>query len=192
MIQPPKFFAASIAALLVSAHASLAHAVELGAVALDKSQVSFTSKQMGVPVEGTFKKFSAQLSFDPVKPETGKALVEIDTASVDAGSAEANEEVVGKNWFNVKQFPTAKFVSTGVKPLGNDRYDVSGKLTIRDKTRDVTIPFTLATQGGSTQFLGNFTIKRLDYDIGRGGGWDVDTVADEVSIKFKIAANTKK
>lgn len=193
MIQPAKLFAASIAAaVLVSVPASLVYAGELGTVALDMSQVTFTSKQMGVPVEGTFKKFSAQLNFDPAKPETGKAQVEIDTASVDAGSTEANEEVVGKNWFNVRQFPAAKFVSTSVKPAGNNRYDVTGKLTIRDKTRDVTIPFTLTPQGNTAQFQGSFAIKRLDYDIGRGGGWDVDTVADDVNIKFKIVADAKK
>lgn len=169
-----------------------AGAAEIGPLLTDKSRVAFVSKQMGVPVDGEFKKFSAQLAFDTARPEAGRAQIDIDMASVDAGSAEANEEVVGKNWFHVKQFPKAGFVSSGVKSLGGGKYEVAGKLTIRDKTRDISAPFTMITQGANLQFDGSFVIKRADFGIGQGVWADFDTVANEVEIKFRLVTAGKK
>ncbi|MBK7662665.1 MAG: YceI family protein [Sterolibacteriaceae bacterium] len=169
-----------------------ASAAEVGPVQIDQSRVAFVSKQMGVPIDGEFRKFSARLSFDPAKPEAGRARIDIDMASIDAGSAEANEEVVGKNWFNVRQFPTAGFVSTGVRPLGGGKFEVAGTLTIRDKTREVLAPFTMTAQAATVQFDGSFVINRADFGIGRGVWADFDTVANEVQIKFKLVAAAKK
>ena len=98
--------------------AGTAHAVEFNQVDVSKSSLAFSSKQMGVPVPGNFKRFTSQIAFDPAKPTAASTTLEIDLASIDAGSKDANDEVVGKQWFNVKAFPTAKFVSTGVKALG--------------------------------------------------------------------------
>ncbi|MBK8338224.1 MAG: YceI family protein [Sterolibacteriaceae bacterium] len=183
-----KTLALVLAALLPCAAA----AAEVGAVQADKSRIAFVSRQMGVPVDGEFRKFTVQLSFDPAKPEAGRAQIDIDMASIDAGSAEANEEVVGKNWFHVKQFPKASFVSTSVKPLGGGKFEVAGKLTIRDKTRDVQAPFAMTAQGANVQFDGSFIIKRADFGIGQGVWADFDTVANDVQIKFKVVAGAKK
>jgi len=171
---------------------SVAAAAEVGPVQIDRSRVAFVSKQMGVPIDGEFRKFTAQLVFDPAKPEAGRAQVEIDIASVDAGSAEANEEVVGKNWFNVKQFPKAGFVSSSVMPLGGGKFEVAGKLTIRDKSRDIVIPLTTTTRGAAVHFDGSFIINRSDFGIGQGVWADFDTVANEVEIKFTVVAAAKK
>ena len=124
-----------------------AHAVEYKNVALDKSKVTFNYKQMGVAMDGQFKKFSTQLNFDPAKAAQAKASIEIELASVDAGSAEADDEVVGKSWFNVKSFPKALFVSTQVKPAGPNQFDVTGKLTIKGQTRDVAFVLKHTPQG---------------------------------------------
>ncbi len=172
--------------------ADTATSAELGPIQADKSKLTFVSRQMGVPVDGEFRKFAVTMSFDPAKPEAGSAQMEIDMASVDAGAAETNEEVTGKNWFNVKQFPKATFVSSGVKALGGTRFEVAGKLTIRDKTRDVVAPFTMTPQGANVLFDGAFTIRRADFGIGQGVWADFDTVANEVQIKFRLLAAGKK
>ena len=171
--------------------AGIAGAAELGPIQADKSRLAFVSKQMGVPVEGEFRKFAVQMSFDPAKPEAGKAQIEIDMASIDAGSAEANEEVVGKNWFNVKQFPKASFVSSSVKALGGNKYEVAGQLSIKGKTQDVLVPATFTAQGSSGVFDGGFTIRRGDFSIGEGSWAKFDIVANEVQIKFRITAASK-
>lgn len=182
----------AFAALLLSATVTGAQAVEFAQVLPEKSSVSFVSKQMGVPVDGRFRKFTAALAFDPAKPAQASARVDIDLNSIDAGSKDANDEVVGKQWFNVKLFPTASFVSSAVKPLGGDRYEVAGKLSIKGKTQDVVVPATFRQEAGNGVFAGSFTIKRLDFAIGEGPWSDVGTVANEVQIRFQIVASPRK
>ncbi len=71
---------------------SPANAAEFGTLQADKSSLTFVSKQMGVPMDGRFRKFSANIVFDTAKPTTASARFELDLASVDAGSSEANGE----------------------------------------------------------------------------------------------------
>lgn len=186
-VRPIAFAAAALAAGLGSAQA-----VEFGQVQPDKSSLSFVSKQMGVPVDGNFRKFNVALAFDPAKPAQASAKMDVDLASIDAGSKDANDEVIGKSWFNAKSFPTASFISTGVKPLGGDRYEVAGKLTIKGKTQDVIAPATFRQDGGNGVFDGSFVLKRLDFAIGEGMWSDIGTVANEVQIRFHIVAAPRK
>lgn len=154
---------------------------------ISQSDISFTSKQMGVPVEGHFRKFDAQLNFDPVKPETSSIAFVIDTGSATLGAKESEAEVAKAAWFNVAQFPQAKFTSSKVAGLGGGRFEVSGKLTIKGNSRDILIPVTLTQSGASTQASGSFVLKRLSYQIGDGEWSDTSLVADEVLVKFRLS-----
>jgi polyisoprenoid-binding protein YceI len=168
--------------------ASPSLASEFNVVQADRSTLNFAAKQMGVPVDGKFRKFTAQIAFDPARPQAAKAAIEIDLASVDAGSDEANDEVVGKLWFNVKVYPTARFVSTAVKPLGGNRFELTGKLSIKGRTQDTTTEVSVTQQGNLATFDGGFVIKRADFAIGEGSWSDFDTVANEIPIHFHIVA----
>jgi polyisoprenoid-binding protein YceI len=162
-----------------------------GAVAqvdLAKSTVTATSKQMNVPVEGAFKKFDAQVSFDPAKPAAGSAQVTIDVASYDLGDPSYNEQVAGKDWFDAKTYPTATFVSSAIAPAGGNQFNVTGKLTIKGKSQTVTVPVTVAQQGALQTFDGTLPIKRLQFDVGTGEWKDTSVVADDVSIKFHLVS----
>ncbi|MFL6708122.1 MAG: YceI family protein [Massilia sp.] len=153
-----------------------------------KSSVSATFKQLNVPVEAKFKKFSAAIDYDAAKPDAAKATVDIETASMDLGDPEYNKEVANKEWFNAAQFPKATFVSSSIKPAGAGKFNVAGKLTIKGKTGDVAFPMTVKTEAGKQVFEGTLPIKRLAYNIGEGEWKDTSTVADEVLIKFRVTA----
>lgn len=176
--------------LLLALHALPGMAAVFNAVIAEKSSVRFVARQMNVPVEGSFKTFSAQINFDPAKPEAGKAQIEIDLAGIDAGSAEANDEVKGKAWFNTRDYPSAKFVSSAVKSLGGNRYEASGKMTIKGRTRDVVAPFSAIVQGNTLFIDGSIPMLRLQYGIGDGAWADTATVADEVQVRFHLALST--
>lgn len=151
-----------------------------------KSSVSAVFKQLNVPVEAKFKKFQAQIDFDNAKPETSKANVEIDINSFDLGDPEYNKEVLKKEWFNGAQFPKATFVSSALKPGANGKFDVTGKLTIKGKTADVSFPLTVKKEGAGQVFEGALPIKRLAFNIGEGEWKDTSMVADEVVIRFRV------
>ena len=153
-----------------------------------KSGVSAVFKQMNVPVEAPFRTFVAQIDYDAAKPATSKASVEITTASFDIGDAMYNKEVAKKDWFNSAQFPKATFVSTGIAPAGAGKLTVSGKLTLKGKSANVTFPLTVKADGAKHVFEGQLPIKRLAFNIGEGEWKDTSMVADEVVIKFRVTA----
>ncbi len=152
-----------------------------------QSELNFTSKQMGVPVDGKFKRFDAQLNFDPKKPETGKVAFTIDLGSVSLGAPELEGELAKAPWFDSKKTPQASFQSTAVKAAGPGKFEVAGKLTIKGQTRDIVVPITLAQAGATSTATGGFVLKRLEFKIGDGEWADTSMVANDVHVKFKLA-----
>jgi polyisoprenoid-binding protein YceI len=154
-----------------------------------QSKVNITFKQMGVPVDAQFKKFSANIDYNAAKPETSKASVTIDLASFDLGDPEYNKEVLKKEWFNTAQFPQASFVSTGMKSTANGGLLVTGNLSIKGKTAVTSFNLSSKKEAKHLVFEGSIPIKRLAFGIGDGEWKDTSMVADEVVIKFKVVTN---
>ena len=152
-----------------------------------QSSIQFTAKQMGVPLEGHFKKFGAQIAFDPAKLATSRIAFTVDTGSATLGSRETDAELPKPTWFNVPKFPQAQFESTAIKALGGGKFDVAGKLTIKGQSRDVTVPVTLTQSGATTTASGTLALKRLAYKIGENEWADTSMVADDVQVQFKLA-----
>jgi polyisoprenoid-binding protein YceI len=181
-----------IAVFIVGLLALTAHAAELTQVVAEKSQISFASKQMGVTVDGSFRKFDAQVSVDLAKPEAARARFEVDIASIDCGSQEADSEVKGKSWFNIALFPKATFVATRIRPLGSGRYEASGPLSIKGISRDMVVPFSVRADGPGAWFEGSFVLPRTQFKIGEDAWSDTGTVDDEVLVKFRLFVSQKK
>jgi polyisoprenoid-binding protein YceI len=177
--------------LLAMLAAPAAHALEYRIVLQQQSTIHFEFRQMGVPVKGGFKRFTTQMAFDPARPEAARAQIEIDLASIDAGSPEADEESAGRLWFNRSTYPKATFVSSQVRALGNNRYEMRGTLTLKGRSRDMTVPVTYMPGKNAATFDGGFVLRRLDFGIGEGMWADVATVANEVQVKFRIATTGK-
>jgi len=152
-----------------------------------QSEIAFVSRQMGVPVEGRFRTFSAQVAFDPAKPAAANIAFTVDTGSATLGVRETDAELPKATWFNVAQFPKATFQSSSVKRLDATRFEVAGKLNIKGVSSDVVVPVTLAQSGAQTVATGAFPIKRLTFRIGEKEWSDTSMVADEVQVKFKLA-----
>jgi polyisoprenoid-binding protein YceI len=152
-----------------------------------QSEIGFISKQMGVPVEGRFKKFDAQVAFDPSKLATSKIAFTIDTGSATLGVPESDVELPKPTWFNVPKFPQATFQSSAIKSLGAGKFEVAGKLSIKGSSQDIVVPVTLVQSGATTTATGAFGIKRLAFKIGEGDWADTSMVADDVQVKFKLA-----
>lgn len=183
-----RFNTFSTAALAAAAFLVLASQPALAQQKLDaaKSEMVFVSKQMGVPVEGKFRKFDAQVAFDPKKPEAGKVSFTIDTGSASFGSPETDAEVVKPVWLGVAKFPQATFQSSAIKALGGGKFEVAGKLTIKGSSQNVTVPVALAQAGGTTTATGAFALKRLEFKIGENEWADTSMVANDVQVKFKL------
>lgn len=190
-----RLLTAVLIATALPASVGMLHAAEPAAVfdqvQATRNRIDFVFTQMGVPVNGRFGKARVDLVFDAATPTKSTVKLDLDLGSIDAGSSDANQEVVGKPWFDLKNFPTATFVSSAVKPLGGNRYEMTGKLSIKGRTRDVTTPITVTQKGNTAVFDGGFTLKRLEFAIGDGSWSDTSVVADEVKVSFHVEADRR-
>jgi polyisoprenoid-binding protein YceI len=152
-----------------------------------QSEIVFVSKQMGVPVEGRFKKFDAQISFDAAKLDASKVSFTVDMGSATLGAPETDAELPKPTWFNLVKFPQATFASSGIKSLGGGKFEVAGKLSIKGQTRDVVVPVSMVQAGAATTATGVLPIKRLAFRIGENEWADTSMVADDVQVKFKFS-----
>ena len=150
------------------------------------SEIGFTTRQMGVPVDGTFGRFSAQIALDLKKPETGSVAFAIDTGSARFGSAELDAEVPKSTWLNVPRFPQATFQSSTVKAAGAGRFEVAGKLNIKGSVRDVVVPVAVTQSAGTSTATGAFSIKRLDFKVGEAEWADTSMLANDIQVRFKL------
>jgi polyisoprenoid-binding protein YceI len=165
---------------------ALAGAAQGQVVDMARSSISATSKQMNVPVEGKFKKFSAAIVFDPAKPAAGSAHIEVDMKSYDLGDESFNTEVQGPTWFDAAAYPRAVFQTSAIVAAGDSKYSVTGKLTLKGKTHDVVVPVSVGQKGGSLTLDGVLPIKRSSFAIGTGEWQSTSVVSDDVIIKFHI------
>ncbi|UXY16894.1 YceI family protein [Chitiniphilus purpureus] len=156
-----------------------------------KSRLGFSFQQMGVTVDGGFKQYSAQVNFDPAKPETTQATFSVDLASIDVGGPDGNAEVRRKAWFDTAAHPKATFTAKSVKALGGGKFEARGPLVIKGISRDIVAQFTAKPAGSDLVLEGGFPVKRLQYRLGEGAWADTETVADDVHVKFRFTLTGK-
>ncbi|WP_290869355.1 YceI family protein [Aquabacterium sp.] len=177
---------ATALSLSAASFAPLAHAQTAPqALVPAQSEVTFVAKQLGVPLNGRFKAFSAQSKFDPKSPQTSSIAFTVDLGSA-AINAETDAELAKPEWFNTPKFPKAQFQSTAIKALGGGKFEVAGKLSIKGSARDLVVPVQVAQAGGLSTATGSFALKRLDFKIGDGDWSDTSIVANDVQVKFKL------
>lgn len=152
-----------------------------------QSEIAFTSRQMGVPVQGRFRSFEADVDFDPAHPESARIALRIALSSAAIGTADTEAELAKPGWFDTRRFPTASFVASAVRPAGPGRFDVAGKLTLKGSAREIVVPVTLQPAGTQTIAQGSFAMRRSDWRIGDGDWSDPSLVADEVQVRFRLS-----
>lgn len=178
--------AAAVAAAMVPPAFAQAPAAQLQPAA---SEIRFVTRQMGVPVEGRFDRFSADVALDAQAADGGSVRLSIDTGSARFGSAELDAEVPKPAWLDVARFPQANFESSRIRSLGEGRYEVTGQLTLKGQQRPLVVPVTLSRSGanGSAGVAsGSFTLKRLQFRVGEGEWADTSLLGDDVGVSFKL------
>ncbi|HEX6019419.1 MAG TPA: YceI family protein [Burkholderiaceae bacterium] len=151
------------------------------------SELVFVTRQMGVPVEGRFQRWSAQVALDPRKPEAGHVVLRIQTDSVSFAAPEVTAEAQRAVWLDTAQYPQAEFRSSGIRAAGDGRFEMTGRLTLKGESHDVTVPVTLTQSGSHGTAVGQFVVKRNDFRVGAGEWADPSLVAYEVQVRFRIA-----
>lgn len=149
-----------------------------------KSRITAIFTQMNVPVEGRFSRFTGSVSYDAANVGASSAELSIDTASFDIGDEEYNAEVRKKEWFDTQAHPAATFKSSAIRPLGADRFEATGTLSLKGKTQTVKAPVSVKTEGTSRRFEGELPISRAAFGLG-DAEWN-EVLEDKVVVKFVV------
>jgi len=135
------------------------------------SNVKFAVSHMVVSeVEGSFKVFDGSLVASKPDLSDAKINFSVDVASVSTDNERRDGHLKSDDFFNAEKFPKMTFVSKSMKPLGNNKYKLTGDLTIRDVTKTVEFDVTYGGQintgrGIKAGFKAKTTIDRLQYGL---------------------------
>ena len=157
--------------LTVLAAGALSFAADTYTIDGAHTSANFAVKHLGLStVRGRFTEVSGSILFDDKAPEKSSVIAVIKTASVNTDNSMRDNDLRSDNFFNAAQYPEIRFQSTSVRKTGADKYVALGKLTIRDVTRDVEVPFTLAQGKGpkGQPRLGvdaSLVLNRFDYHV---------------------------
>lgn len=151
-----------------------------------ESTLTFVGTQAGAQFQGGFDRFTADVRFHPQDLAGSRFDVSIDLASVNSRDSERDDIIRGPDLFAVKQFPTARYVAASFTTRGNGKYAATGKLTLRNVTRDVPIEFTFEKQDQGGWLKGAAQLDRLDFGVGQGEWQDTEAVANRVQVRFAL------
>ncbi|HEX2494990.1 MAG TPA: YceI family protein [Steroidobacter sp.] len=155
-----------------------------------ESRLTFVANQAGADFEGAFRRFTANIRFDPADIAASRFAVTIDLASVDTRDSERDDILRGPDLFAVEQHPTARYSAERFTAQGGGKYSAAGKLTLRNVTRDVPIEFTFEKNENGAWLKGVARLKRLDFGVGQGEWKDTEWVANDVGVKFALRLTT--
>jgi polyisoprenoid-binding protein YceI len=149
-----------------------------------ESEVTFKIKNLGFNTGGSFSGLAGVITFDPDNLDGCNFDVHIDAHTVNTGVEMRDDHLRGNDYFDVKNHPQIRFVSqkvTGSKKNGT--LFVSGKLTIKGTTKDISFPFTAEAVKDGYLFKGEFKINRRDFKVGGGS-----TLSDNLTVFLKVTA----
>jgi polyisoprenoid-binding protein YceI len=154
-----------------------------------KSTLQFTFMQAGAQNKGRFKRFTTALDWSGDNPAASRLEVTVDMTSVDTGDQERDDTLRDVDLFGVKKFAQARFAATQIVKTASG-YDAVGKLTIRDITHELHVPFSFRTateQGANVGYMsGKTSLRRLDYGVGQGDWKATDQVGNDVGVAFEL------
>lgn len=144
--------------------------------------------QASVPIQGTFKKWDATLTYTSTKVEDGVLAIKIDAGSVDTGSGMKDNKLKGADFFNVKQDPYITFTSTKIVQTGPTTFEIDGNFTIRGVTRQEKLVLDVSGKKGSGVGTINGTMAFDRKQYGMNSGIPFIKIADRVEVNVSLIA----
>ena len=185
---------------LLLALAALASAAALSAetYTIDPvhSSLGFNLRHLVSKFSGSFTKVSGTVTYDAAAPEKSSVEATIAINSVNTADEKRNGHLLSPDFFDAAKFPTASFKSKAWKKTGENTFDVTGDLTIKDVTKEVTLQAALLGtgpgMGGATVTGWEVTTRLNKSDYGVNGPAMLGKVlGDEVAITISLEANHK-
>ncbi len=162
------------------------------------SNAQFTVRHLGISnVQGEFTKISGTVAIDDADITKSTVNVTIDATSVDTRVSRRDDDLKSPNFFDVAKYPTITFQSTKVTKAGDGKLMVTGNLTIKDVTKEVTLDVTgptapVTAMGGQHRgFSASLKINRQDFHVSADPGMVGDDIAIQIDCEMTLPAPPK-
>jgi polyisoprenoid-binding protein YceI len=140
------------------------------------------------PVYGLFENVTGSVVLNDKDPSASQVNLQIEASGIETGNGKRDEHLEGPDFFNAREFPVLRFASTKIRKSGAAKYEVTGLLTIRGVSKEITATFTVTgsakgpkgelRKGGETVF----SVKRSDFGI----NFMPDAIGDEVEVRLAV------
>jgi polyisoprenoid-binding protein YceI len=161
------------------------------------SRIGFVARHaMVTKVRGAFNEFEGTATLDGANPASSSAQVTISAASIDTRNAQRDEHLRSNDFLAMNEYPQITFSSTGARQVDDSTFELTGDLTIKGVTNQITVPFSF--EGVAKDPFGNLrvgfegavTINRKDYGITWNAALETGgvLVSDKVTLEFEISA----
>jgi len=153
------------------------------------SKVEFIgSKKVGGSHHGGFKSFNGVVELVSDKPEIKTIVIDIDTTSIFTDDEKLTGHLKTKDFFEVDTYPTARFLTTEIKPGGENgaTHTLVGNLMLHGVTKSISIPATVHVDGDSMTLTSEFALDKKPFGIAGGA-----VIRDDVVIKLDVKAAKK-
>ncbi len=191
-----------IAVLFTALSVFAANAQNAAMWKLDKAHtsVNFSINHFFSAVTGKFTKFDGAFNFDPANLQGSKVGFTIPVSSVNTGDKKRDKHLQSADFFDAKTYENISFTSTSFEKKSDKDFVVHGKLTLRNTTKDVELPFQITGQMEhpmmkGTMIMGlalNTKLNRTAYGVGTGSWAATMVVGDEVDININMELNRMK
>ncbi|MDO3628200.1 YceI family protein [Mucilaginibacter sp. BT774] len=152
-------------------------------IPVDKeSTLSFKIGNFGFDVNGSFTGFKGLIYFDPKNVTASSFDVTIDASTVNTDNSLRDEHLRDASYFDVKNYPAIHYISSKITSSGNS-FVAYGKLTIKGRSKDISIPFTAIQGTDEYLFKGTFKINRRDFGVG-----GTSTISNELQVSLNVLA----
>jgi polyisoprenoid-binding protein YceI len=164
---------------------------------LAHTRIGFSARHaMVTKVRGQFNEFNGSAFLDAENPANSKVEITIKAASIDTRNADRDAHLRSNDFFAMDEYPEITFRSTRVEAVGENKFDVTGDLTIRGTTKPVTINFELNGSvvdpwgGFRVGFEGQATINRKDWGVSFNAALEAGgvMVSEKVNLEFEVEA----
>ncbi len=147
-----------------------------------ESSLKFTIGNFGFDVHGSFSGFQGSINFDPQNPSAGSFDVTIDASTINTDNSLRDKHLKEDGYFDVANYPRIRFLSTKIAGKGG-AFTMSGHLTIKGKSKDISFPFTASPADDGYLFKGSFKINRKDFGVG-----GTSTISNELEVALNVHA----
>ena len=152
------------------------------------STITFTIKNLGFAVDGSFKNLQGNILFDANHLSTSSFKVTVSSATVNTKNNARDKHLKKEEYFDAGKYPIIAFVSDKIeKEATANTYKVTGKFTIKNKSKQVTFNFTTSPNTNGLNFVGKVGLNRRDFGVGGGSM----ILSDNLVLSLNVEAQAK-